>query len=55
MKAKLKSAVATEYRMSYNAFIAWIKEIPNLNITRRKLLSPKQIKMIYEHLGDPES
>lgn len=54
MKAKFKYEVATEFQMSYNTFIKWIKDVPNLNLKKgQKLLSPKQILLIYSYYGNP--
>ena len=54
MKAKLKSAVATEYRISYSTFIAWLREMPELNLKpNQRLLTPLQIEKIYEVYGNP--
>jgi hypothetical protein len=55
MKAKLKSLLAKEYRVSYTTFVKWLNEVPNLNLKpNQRLLTPIQIKMIYEYHGHPE-
>lgn len=52
---KTKKELAKMYGVSYPTFIKWLKMIPSLNITNKKrLLTPKDIQMIYEALGKPE-
>jgi hypothetical protein len=49
-----KKELSIKYGVSYNTFMRWIKNIPELNISKnRRLLTPKQIDMIYEMLGHP--
>ena len=56
MKAKTKSQIATEYRISYTTFIKWLKETPGIDLKpNQRLLSPKQIKIFYEYYGNPET
>jgi hypothetical protein len=49
-----KKELSIKYGVSYNTFMKWIKNIPELNISKdRRLLTPKQIDTIYEMLGQP--
>jgi hypothetical protein len=51
---KTRQTVAGEYGITTKALNAWIKSA-NLDIPSRKLLSPKSIKLIYDHFGYPKS
>ena len=56
MESKIitKKELSIKYGVSYNTFMKWIKNIPELNISKdRRLLTPKQIDTIYEMLGQP--
>ena len=49
-----KTQLAIQYKVSYNTFIKWLRMIPELEINRKtRLLTPKQVQMIYNHLGEP--
>jgi abortive infection bacteriophage resistance protein len=49
-----KKELSIKYGVSYNTFMKWLKNIPELNISKdRRLLTPKQIETIYEMLGQP--
>lgn len=49
-----KKELSRKYGVSYNTFMKWLKNIPELNISKdRRLLTPKQIETIYEMLGHP--
>ena len=55
MKPTNKTELARLYNVSYNTMINWIKQVPNLNILKnRRVLTPKEINKIFEHLGSPE-
>jgi hypothetical protein len=52
---KTKKELAKTYGVSYPTFIKWLKMVPTLNISNKKrLLTPKDIQMIYDALGKPE-
>ena len=56
MKAETatKTQLAKQYKVHYNTFIKWLKMIPDLELSsKQRLLTPKQVKIIYNHLGDP--
>lgn len=51
-----KKELAVIYQVSYGTFLRWLKQIPELsenNISKRRLLTPKDIKIIYSELGEP--
>ncbi len=53
-KTLTKSQLAGEYGISVSTFMNWIKVIPDLRLTPcQKILTPRQIKKIYEHLDMP--
>lgn len=56
MKTITKKEMAVSYNVSYGTFLRWLKQIPELskkNNARRRLLTPKDIKIIYNELGEP--
>jgi len=52
-KRLTKKKLAIMYGVSYNTFIKWLSAIPELNLPKYVSLTPKQIKSIFEHLGEP--
>ena len=49
-----KSALAVQYNIHVNKLREWLKGVPNLQMKPfQKVLSPKQLELIYEHLGKP--
>lgn len=48
-----KSELAKLYQVSYNTLISWLKGIPSLNLKRRRVLTPKEVNLIFDHLGKP--
>lgn len=49
-----KKELSKKYGVSYNTFMKWLKNIPELNLSKdRRLLTPKEIDTIYEMLGYP--
>lgn len=56
MKAETatKSQLANQYKVHYTTFIKWLKMVPDLKLSpRQRLLTPKQVQNIYDHLGEP--
>ncbi|HEX7413063.1 MAG TPA: DUF4248 domain-containing protein [Bacteroidia bacterium] len=52
--AKSKGQLAKDYKVHYNTFLKWIKKIPELKLTPlQRVLTPKQVEIIYNHLGEP--
>lgn len=46
--------LAVKYKVSVSNFDQWIKLVPNLNREfHRRFFTPREIKMIIEHLGTP--
>lgn len=53
-EAATKSQLAKRYKVHYNTFIKWIKAIPDLKLNPgQRVLTPKQVGIIYSHLGEP--
>ncbi|MEJ7821513.1 MAG: DUF4248 domain-containing protein [Chitinophagaceae bacterium] len=56
MKAETstKTQLAKQYKVHYSTFIKWLQLIPDLNLsTKQRSLTPKQVQLIYNHLGEP--
>ena len=54
IKAMTKKELAIAYGIHISTLMKWLKEIPELNLTTyQKLLTPKQIQIIFEKLGAP--
>jgi len=52
---KTRTQLAKEYKVDYSTFNTWLNDIDELKLNpKRRLLTPKQVKMIYEHLGIPD-
>lgn len=49
-----KKELSKKYLVSYSTFIKWLKDIPELNLSvNQRILTPKQINIIYEQIGEP--
>ena len=56
VKAYSKKEMVALYRVSPPTFRLWIKDIPNLNVTKKqRILTPKQVAIIFENLGLPKT
>jgi hypothetical protein len=54
MKPLTKKQLSKKYKISYNLFMKWIKNIPELDLrTNQRILTPKQIEIIHSVLGLP--
>lgn len=54
IQAKTKTELAALYNVSVKTFMKWIVKIPGLNLLpRQRILTPKQVGKVYEHLGLP--
>jgi len=54
ISTKTRTQLAKEYKVDYSTFISWLNDIDELKLhPKRRLLTPKQVKLVYEHLGDP--
>jgi hypothetical protein len=54
MKPVTKKQLAKKYLVSYNTFNRWLSQIPELNLQfRQRLLTPKQIELIFKVIGEP--
>lgn len=53
ISSKNLSTLAAEYGVSKPTMRKWLKKVPNLNVENRdtKDYTPKEIRLIYEHLG----
>ena len=49
-----KKELARLYGIHYNTFAKWIKAIPDLKLMpKQRLLTPKQVAIIVNELGEP--
>ncbi len=56
MKAETatKTELARRYKVNYSTFTKWLKRVPDLKMdSKNRLLTPKQVRIIYDHLGEP--
>lgn len=54
MPTRSKSQLALEYRITLKTFNKWLEKIPELNLLPgQRILTPKQVELIYAHLGKP--
>jgi hypothetical protein len=52
--ATSKTALAKKYKVHYTTFKKWLELIPNLNMNPNiRTLTPRQVELIYTHLGEP--
>lgn len=48
------SKLAREYDVHLNTFKKWLKDYPELKLSKQKrVLTPKQVQDIYDRLGEP--
>ncbi len=53
-KASTKTELAKMYKVHYDTFAKWLKSVPELNLLpTQRVLTPKQVKKIFDHLGEP--
>lgn len=53
-KVLTKKEFAKLYGVSYGTFIKWLSTIHELKLTNgQRLLTPKQVKIIIDNLGEP--
>ena len=49
-----KTQLAKQYKVNYSTFSKWLKMIPELQLDAKlRILTPKQVQIIYNHLGEP--
>ncbi|MBK6976979.1 MAG: DUF4248 domain-containing protein [Cytophagaceae bacterium] len=54
IKATNRTAMASLYEVSLVTFNKWLMEIEELKLDpKKRILSPKQVQIIVENLGDP--
>jgi hypothetical protein len=54
MKAKSKKELRNEFQVSKNTFNAWIRKIPGFIIDKKAhIFQPREVQIIYDHLGNP--
>ena len=49
-----KSELAQSYGITTFMLSIWLKKVPGYIPNRNKLLKPNELKLIFNHLGDPE-
>ncbi len=42
------------YGVNYKTFRLWLRSVPNLDVRYVRIFNPKQVKMIFDHLGEPD-
>ena len=42
------------YEVNYKTFRLWLRSVPNLNVRYVRVFNPKQVKKIFDHLGEPD-
>ena len=53
-KALTRTELADMYGITYPTLVKWIKDIPGLGLDpRKRILTPKQVGLVIEHLGNP--
>ncbi len=53
-KSYSKTQLAKLYHVSYNTFMSWIKNIPELKLSpKQRIFTPKQIEILFRELGEP--
>ena len=53
MKSKSKQQLRIEFNVSRNTFNSWIRKIPGFIVDKKaRILQPKDVQIIYEHLGN---
>ena len=53
-KTASKSELARLYKVHLNTFSKWLKSVPGLDLKRyQRILTPKQVQLVFEHLGEP--
>ena len=49
-----RTELALRFKVSLPTFNNWLELIPNLNLIKNKrILTPKQVEMVFSHLGEP--
>jgi hypothetical protein len=49
-----KKELSKKYLVSYNTFLKWLSQIPELKVhSKQRLLTPNQIEIIFKFLGNP--
>ncbi len=49
-----KSQLSRRFKVSLPTFNSWLELIPDLNLVKNKrILTPKQVEMVFTHLGEP--
>ena len=49
-----KSELAQSYGITTFMLCLWLKKVPGYIPSRNKLLKPNELKLIFNHIGDPE-
>ncbi|MBL0200992.1 MAG: DUF4248 domain-containing protein [Chitinophagaceae bacterium] len=53
-KCATKKELAILYNIHPQTLTKWINNVPNLKLDpKQRIFTPKQLKIIYEHLGEP--
>lgn len=53
-ESQSKSQLSRRYKVSLPTFNRWLELVPDLNLVKNKrILTPKQVEMVFSHLGEP--
>lgn len=53
-ESQSKSQLSRRFKVSLPTFNNWLALIPDLNLIKNKrILTPKQVEMVFSHLGEP--
>ena len=55
MPTLTKKILAMKYGVDKATFAKWLKEVPELNLKSNRILTPKQVEIIYEAFGKPDN
>jgi len=54
-EAATRTQLARQYKVNRKTFTRWLKLVPDIKLLpKQKVLTPKQVLIVYEFLGAPE-
>jgi hypothetical protein len=53
VKAMSKGDLINAYGVCRTTLRSWLSKVPNLDQKNKKIFTPAEVKIIYEHLGTP--
>ena len=56
LKLQTKTQLAAAYGINIKTLNNWLTDIPDLALnSKQRILTPKQVHLIYKHLGAPDN